>query len=111
MDQGQSRLGSSFTHFISLSIGDDEEQTKGLEKLQNMSENVKGIGKKKNLKKLHITLMTLNVSQEETEMVEASFRRAGDKFTEATGEGAFLLGLKGFEVRDGEHPQCLSRWS
>ena len=36
MDQGQSRLGSSFTHFVSLSVGDDEEQTKGIEKLQNM---------------------------------------------------------------------------
>merc|ERR1712236_56781 len=51
MDQGQSRLGSSFTHFISISVGDDEEQTKGLEKLQNRLENVEGIGKKKNLKK------------------------------------------------------------
>ena len=48
--------------------------------------------------------MTLNVSPEEKEMVEASFTRAGDKFTEATGEGAFMLGLKGFEVGDGEQP-------
>ena len=67
----------------------------GVPKIQNMLENVKGVGKKKNLTKLHVTLMTLNVSQEETEMVEAGFRRAGDKFTEITGEGAFLLGFKG----------------
>ena len=68
---------------MSISVGDDEEQTRGLEKLQNRLEEVEGIGKKKNLKKLHITLMTLNVSPEEREMVEASFTRAGDKFTEA----------------------------
>merc|ERR1712215_594521 len=103
MDQGQSRFGSSFTHFVSLSVGGDEEQTKGIENLQNMLENVEGIGKKKNLKKLHVTLMTLNVSQQETEMVEAGFRRAGDKFTEITGEGAFLLGFKGLEVGDTQH--------
>ena len=46
MDQIQSRLGSSFTHFVSLSIEDQEEQTKGIEKLQNMLENVEGIGKR-----------------------------------------------------------------
>ena len=85
LDQIQSRLGSSFTHFVSLSIGDQEEQTKGIEKLQNMLENVEGIGKRKNLKKLHVTLMTLNASQEEMEMMETAFRRAGDRFTEITG--------------------------
>merc|ERR1712215_97899 len=99
MDRCQSRLGSNFTHFVPLSVGDDEEQTKGIEKLQNMLENVKGIGKKKNLKKLHVTLMTLNASQEETEMMDAAFKRAGDKFTEITGEGAFLIGFKGLEVK------------
>ena len=57
MDQSQSRLGSNFTHFVSLSIGDQEEQTKGIKKLQNMLDNVKGIGMKKNLKKLHVTLI------------------------------------------------------
>ena len=65
---------------------------------------MEGIGKKKNLKKLHVTLMTLNVSQEETEMIEAAFRRVGDKFTEITGEGTFLIGFKGLEVGDGEQP-------
>ena len=81
MDQGQPRLGTDFSHFVSISVGDDEEQTKGLEKLQNRLEEIEGIGRKKNLKKLHITLMTLNVTAEEREMVEASFIRAGEKFT------------------------------
>merc|ERR1712236_176242 len=80
MNQSQSRLGSNFTHFVSLSIGDQEEQTKRIEKLQNMLENVEGIGKRKNLKKLHVTLMTLNATQEETDMMEAAFRRASDRF-------------------------------
>ena len=43
MDQGQSRLGANFTHFVSISVGDDEEQTKGLEQLQNRFEEVEGI--------------------------------------------------------------------
>ena len=55
--------------------------------------------------------MTLNASQEETEMMEAAFKIAGDKFTEITGEGAFLIGFKGLEVGDGEQPPCSSRWS
>merc|ERR1712215_646584 len=66
-----------------------------------------GIGEKKNLKKLHVTLMTLNASQEEMEMMETAFRSAGDRFTEITGEGAFLIGFKGLEVGDGEHPPVL----
>ena len=53
--------------------------------------------------------MTLNVSPEENEMVEASFTRAGEKFTEATGERGFKLGLKGFEVGDGEQPPVFVR--
>merc|ERR1711895_147251 len=109
MDQCQSRLGSFFTHFVSLSVGDDEEQTKGIEKLQNMLENVEGIGKKKNLKKLHVTLMTLNASQEEMEMMDTAFRRAGDRFTEITGEGAFLIGFEGLEVGDGEQPPVFTK--
>ena len=72
-------------------------------------EEIEGIGRKKNLKKLHITLMTLNVTAEEREMVEASFIRAGEKFTEATGEGGYMLGLKEFEVGDGEQAPVFVR--
>ena len=47
MDQGQSRLGSSFTHFISLSIGDDEEQTNGLENSRTCWRMWKGLERKR----------------------------------------------------------------
>ena len=53
--------------------------------------------------------MTLNVTAEEREMVEASFIRAGKKFTEIIGEGEYMLGLKGFEVGDGEQPPVFVR--
>ena len=78
MDLGQPRLGTEFSHFVSIAVGDDEEQTEALEKLQNKLGEIQGIGRKKNLKKLHITLMTLRVNPEEREMVEASFIRVGD---------------------------------
>ena len=74
-----------------------------------MLENVEGIGKKKNLKKLHVTLMTLNASQEEMETIETAFRRAGDRFSDITGEGQFLIVFKGLEVGDGEEPPLFTK--
>merc|ERR1712215_217809 len=68
-----------------------------------------GIGEKNNLKKLHVTLKTLNASHEEMEMMEIAFRKAGDRFTEITGEGAFLIGFKGLEVGDGEQPPVFKK--
>ena len=59
MDQGQSRLGSSFTHFVSLSVGDDEEQTKGIENLQNILEHMEGIG----IKRISRSSMSLYYTQ------------------------------------------------
>ena len=60
------------------------------------------MGKKKNLKKLHVTMMTLNATQEELAAIESGFRRAGDRFTDITGEGPFIIGFRGLEQGDGE---------
>ena len=35
MDLGQPNLGGELSHFVSITIGDDEEQTKSTEELQN----------------------------------------------------------------------------
>ena len=59
----QQRVGMEFTHFISLSLGSQEE-LKGIEKFQNMLQNVLGIGEKKKTQKMHVTMMTLHGSQE-----------------------------------------------
>ena len=75
-----------------------------MEKLQDKLGEIPGMGKKKNLKKLHITLMTLKVNPEEKEAVETSFKKVGEKFTEITGEGGFLVGLRGHEIGDSEVP-------
>ena len=80
-----------------------------MEKLQDKLGEIQGIGRKKNLKKLHITLMTLKVNPEEREAVESSFTKVGEKFSEITGKGGFLLGLKGLEVGDGELPPVFIR--
>ena len=100
----QPRVGSEFTHFISLSFGNHDEQLKGIEKFQNMLQNVEGIGKKKNLKKMHVTMMTLNATQEEPAAILSGFRHAGDRFTYITGEGPFIIGFRGLEQGDGEEP-------
>ena len=53
--------------------------------------------------------MTLKVAPKEREMVEAYFIRVGEKFTEITGKGGYMLGLKGLEVGDGEQPPVFVR--
>ena len=50
-------------------------------------------------------MLTLKATQEEMENIESAFRRAGDRFTDVTGEGPFIIGFKGLEVGDGEEPQ------
>ena len=42
-------------------------------------------------------------------MVEASFIRVREKFTETAGKGVYMLGLKGLEVGDGDHPPVFVR--
>ena len=104
MELGQPNLGAEFSHFVSLSIGEDDEQLKSIKKLQDKLVEIPGVGSKKNPSKFHITLMTLKVNPEEKEAVETSFKKVGEKFTEITGEGGFLVGFRGLEVGDGEHP-------
>ena len=101
----QPRVRLEFTHFISLSIGNQEEQLKGIEKFQNMLQNIQGIGEKKSLKKMHVTMMTLNATQEELAALEFGFKLAGDRYSDVTGEGPFIIGFRGLEQGDGEgHP-------
>ena len=39
------------------------------------------------------------------ETIETASRRAGDRFSDITGESPFLIGFKGLEVGNGEeHP-------
>ena len=60
-----------------------------------------GIGRKKNPRKMHITLGVFNILEEEVEEAEMKFRRVGEKFTDLTSPGSFLLNLKGLEMGDG----------
>ena len=90
----QQRVVLEFTHFISLSAGNQEEQLKGIEKFQNMLQNVEGIGEKKNLKKMHVTMMTLNATQEELAALEFGFKRAGDRFTDVLVKDPSSLALE-----------------
>ena len=57
--------------------------------------DVPGIGKKKNPRKMHVTLGVFNILEEEVEEAEMKFRRVGEKFTDLTSPGSFLLNLKG----------------
>ena len=50
-------------------------------------------------------MMTLNATQEELAALEFGFKRAGDRFSDITGEGPFIIGFRGLEQGDGEgHP-------
>ena len=90
-------------------MGDQEDQIKGIERFQNKLQIVEGIGKK-NLKQIHVTMLTFNASQEDMEIIESAFRRVGDCFTDITSEGPFIIGFKGLEVGDGEEPQVIFNW-
>ena len=63
--------------------------------------DVPGIGKKKNKRKMHITLGVFNILEDEVEEAEMKFKRVGEKFTDSTSPGSFLLNLKGLKMGDG----------
>ena len=63
--------------------------------------DVPGIGRKKNIKKMHITLGCFNIMKDEVEEAEMKFKRVGEKFTDMTFPGSFLLNLHGLEMGDG----------
>ena len=60
-----------------------------------------GIEKKKTPKKMHITLGCINITKDEVEEAEMKFKRIGEKFTDMTSPGSFLLNLRGLEMGDG----------
>ena len=58
-------------------------------------------GRTKNPKKMHITLGCINITEDEVEEAETKFKRIGEKFTDMTSPGSFLLNLRGLEMGDG----------
>ena len=50
---------------------------------------------------MHITLGVFNILEDEVEEAEMKFKRVGEKFTDLTSPGSFLLNLKGLEMGDG----------
>ena len=50
---------------------------------------------------MHITLGEFNILQEEIDDAEMRFKRVGEKFTDLTSPGSFLMNLKGLEMGDG----------
>ena len=88
------RIGLDFTHFVSVGIceGVDLEWIKAF---QDKLGDVPGIGKKKNPRKMHITLGVFNILEEEVEEAEMKFKKVGEKFTDLTSPGSFLLNMKG----------------
>ena len=61
-----------------------------------------GIGKAKNPKKMHVTLACLHATEGEVDELEAKFRQIGEKFTDMTRTGPFLINLRGLEMGDGQ---------
>ena len=97
---GINKVGQNFTHFISASItGDGDLEL--IRKYQEKLEGVPDIGKAKNPKKMHVTLGCLRVEEGEVEETEGKFRRIGEKFTDVTGAGPFLINFRGLEMGDG----------
>ena len=60
---------------------------------------IPGIGEAKRLEKMHITMMCINAEPDEQVEIKKGFRRTGDKFTDLTGKGGFLINFKGLDYR------------
>ena len=97
---GASRVGKPFTHFISASITGDGDLAQ-IRKYQETLEGIPEIGKPKKTEKMHVTLVCLCVNESEVEETEQKFQRIGDRFTDVTGAGSFLINFKGLEMGDG----------
>ena len=85
---------------MSIGISGERDQ-ESIRAFQDKLSDVPGIGKKKNPKKMHITLGVFNILQEEVDDAEMRFKRVGEKFTDLTSPGSFLMNLKGLEMGDG----------
>ena len=93
------RVGKQFSHFISVSISGDKDLDL-IKAYQDKLGEVPGIGKKKNPKKMHITLGCINIMEDEVEETEMKFMKIGEKFTDVTRPGPFFLNLRGLEMGD-----------
>ena len=93
------RVGKQFSHFISVSISGDKDLDL-IKAYQDKLGEVPGIGKKKNPKKMHITLGCINITEDEVEETEMKFKKIGEKFTDVTRPGPFLLNLRCLEMGD-----------
>ena len=68
------RVGQEFTHFVSVGIS-GERDLESIRAFQDKLSDVPGIGKKKNPKKMHITLGVFNILQEEIDDADMRFKR------------------------------------
>ena len=84
------RVGLEFTHFVSVGISGDKD-LELIKAFQDKLCDVPGIGKKKNPRKMHITLGAFNIIEEEVEDAEMKCKRVGEKFTDLTSPGSFLI--------------------
>ena len=50
---------------------------------------------------MHITLGVFYILEEEVEEAEMKFKKEGEKFTDLTSPGSFLVNMKGLEMGDG----------
>ena len=50
---------------------------------------------------MHVTLACLHVAEGEVEETEAKFRQIGEKFSDITKAGPFLINFRGLEMGDG----------
>ena len=69
-----------------------------IRKYQETLESIPEIGKPKKTQKMHVTLACLCVSEGEVEETEQKFHLIGDKFTDVTGAGPFLINFRGLEM-------------
>ena len=90
LEERMGRIGCEFTHFVSIGLceGVDLEQIKAF---QDKMGDVPGIGRKKNPRKMHITLGVFNLLEDEIEEAEMKFKNLGQK----------LVNMKGLEMGDG----------
>ena len=74
LEERMGRIGREFTHFVSIGLceGVNLELIKAF---QDKLGDVPGIGKKKNPRKMHITLGVFNILEEEVEEAEMKFKK------------------------------------
>ena len=100
----QSRIGSEFTHFISAEFHKECEEfemfaTK-MKGMQNILENIDGMGKPVKPQSLHVTLAVLHVEDEEVEGLVEETKRVWEEFVNLIGYECLALSFKGITFGD-----------